>query len=124
DNPAKRRVKGIGDRDDKLNEPSSAASCQQRQQKPHPEQCVDYPEDVIDDLRDSCEPARTLHFALSFNDLGNRLRTKLTSDLIDSLRFTWRRLYGGAFTNFRLDVGFDLSFYRVVLCRPPCFFDR
>ena len=54
DNPAKWRVKRVADRNDKLNESGGAAGCHQRQQKSHSQQGVDYPEDVIHDLRDSC----------------------------------------------------------------------
>src|SRR5689334_13705266 len=61
DNSAKRRIKRIADRDDKLNESGGAAGCEQGQEKAHAEQCVDYPEDVIDNLRDSREPARAFN---------------------------------------------------------------
>src|ERR1051325_6329098 len=82
DNPAKRQIKRVADRDDKLNEPGGAASGEQGQKKTHAEQRVDYPEDVIDNLRDARQPARAFHFALSVNDLVNSFRTKLTRNLI------------------------------------------
>src|SRR5688572_23850709 len=90
DNPPKWRVKGIADRHNELHEPGAAASCQQSQQEPHAEQRVDYPEDVIDNLGNSCQSAAAFDFALSVNDLVNSLRSEFTGDLINTLRFAPR----------------------------------
>jgi hypothetical protein len=58
DNPLKRQVKRIADRDDKLHKTGAAASRHQSQEKTHPEERVDNPEDVIDNLRDTRERTR------------------------------------------------------------------
>ncbi len=71
DNATKRLVKRTADRNDKLHKPGGAASREQRQKKSHSEQRVDYPENVIDDLRYARERSRTFNFALSVNDLVN-----------------------------------------------------
>jgi hypothetical protein len=111
DNPAKRRVKRVADRNDKLNESGGASCCHQRQQKTHPEQRVDYPEDVIDDLRDSRESSRSFDFALSVNDLVNSFRTKLTGNMIYSLCLAGRCFRGGACTDISLYFAFNLTLY-------------
>src|SRR5688572_18673570 len=100
DNSPKRLVERTADRNDKLNKASSAASGEQRQQKSHSQKRVDYPENVIHDLRDACERSRPSHFALSVNDLSNCLRTKLARDLINLLCFPRRSSYCRAFTDF------------------------
>ena len=117
DNPAKRHVKRVADGDDKLYEPGAAPCRQQGQQKTHSEQRIDYVENVIYDLRNSRQPARALDFTFSFNDLVYCLRTKLTGDLIDSLRYARRCLYCGALADLSLDFPFNLTLYRLVLRR-------
>src|SRR5215470_1085447 len=82
-NAAKRHVKRVTNRDNESHEPGAAAGREQGQEKTHAEERVDYPEDVIDNLGDSREPSRALHFALSVNDLVNRFRTKLARNLIN-----------------------------------------
>src|SRR6185503_10876780 len=62
DNALKRQVKRVADRDNKLHKPSAAAGRHQSQEKTHPEESVDYPENVIDNLRDARKRSRTLDF--------------------------------------------------------------
>src|SRR6185369_2416510 len=122
--PTKRFVKRTARRNYESHKAGSAARGHQCEKKSHSEQGVDYVENVIDNLRDSREPSRTLHFALCFNDLVYCLRTKLTSNLIYSVRFVWRALYCSTFADFGLYFAFDLTLYRLVLRRAPCLFDR
>src|SRR5919106_142555 len=119
DNAAKRLVKRTADSNDKLYKSSAAARCEQSQQEPHSQKRINYPEDVINNLRDARERSRALHFALSVNDLINCLRTKLARDLIYLLRFTGRCFYCGAFADFRLDFAFNLTLDRFVLRGTP-----
>ena len=124
DNPSKRCVKGIADRHYELHEPGSAAGRHQSQQEPHAEERIDYPEDVINNLGNSRQPAGAFHLALSVNDLGNSLRPELPGHLIYSLSFA-RRCFGcGSCADFGLDFAFNLTLDRFVLCRSPCFVNR
>ena len=123
DNALKRQVKRVADRDNKLHKPSAAAGRHQSQEKTHPEESVDYPENVIDNLRDARKRSRTLDFALRVDNLVNRFRSKLAGNLIDLLGFVRCGLGCGTFTDFRLDFAVNLALYRVVLGRASCFFD-
>ena len=110
-NPSKRSVKGIADCHNKLHEPGAAAGGQQRQQEPHAEQRVDYPEDVIDNLGNSRQSAAAFDFALSVNDLVNSLRAEFTGDLINTPHFARRSFCCGAFADFGLNFAFNLTLY-------------
>ena len=122
--PAKRRVKRIAHSDDKPYKPGGAARCHQRQQKAHAEERVDYVEDVIHDLRNSRECSRAFNFVLSVNDLINSFRTKFAGNLIYLLRLVRRLFRCGTGANFGFNVAFNLTLYRLVLCRPSGFIDR
>ena len=124
DNSSKRHVKRIADRDYKPHEPGAAACRHQGQKESYAEERVDYPKDVIDNLRDSRESSRALHFTLCVNDFVNSLRTKFTGDPIYAPRFARWCFRGSALADFGLNFAFDLTLYRFVLRRPPGFVDR
>src|ERR1700754_1649321 len=82
-------VKGVCHRHDEPNKSCSTSGCQQRQQKPHSHQRVDYIKNVIDNFIDG-------------------LRSKLTGNLINSVRFTWRTGFSGTLCDLSLYVAFNL----------------
>jgi hypothetical protein len=86
DDSSKRRVKRIGDCNNKLHKPGVAVRGQQRQQESHSEQCINHIEDVINHLGNTCGTASTFYFPFSVDYLINCFGAKIAGNLPHPLR--------------------------------------
>ena len=79
---AKRFVKRIRHSHDEANKSRAAIGCKQSQQEAQTQQRIDYIKDVIDNLRDSRDPARASDLALGLDNFVNGLSAELACELI------------------------------------------
>src|SRR5262244_1802313 len=84
-NSLERSIEGICDRDDKPHKAGATSRCQEGEQKAQSEQPINHIENVINNLRYSCDSSPSFNFSISLHNFVDGLCAKLLGNSLNAL---------------------------------------